>query len=110
MCQFHTWFHDAEAGYVTECLHCQKIQVCFGNIVATFRYEQFDQLRTYVGYVWESYQPLQNNNAKSVVLQTPCEGLHILLTERELNQLYLMLEHADNERTAKQLISLFQKA
>ena len=53
MCQFHTWFHNVETGYVIECLHCKKIQVSFGNISASFHYEQFDQLRAYVGYVWE---------------------------------------------------------
>jgi hypothetical protein len=107
MCQFHTWFHDVETGYVIECLRCQKIQVSFGNISATFHFEQFDQLRQYVGRLWEIYQPLRNHDAKTVVLHTPSEGLHILLSERELDQLHQMLEHADNERTAKQLISLF---
>lgn len=110
MCQFHTWFHDATTGYVTECLQCKKIQVGFGNLAATFHYEQFEKFRRYVGYIWEIYQPLQESESKSVLLHTPCEGLNIRLSERELNQLHLMLEHADNERSVKSLISLFQKA
>src|SRR5215210_4913357 len=82
MCHFHTWVRDNENGYVVECLHCKKIQVCFGNIAATFYLEQFDELRKYVGSMWESHQPVQQNDARTVVLHTPCEGFKILLSEK----------------------------
>lgn len=107
MCSFQTWFHDDQTGYVVECKECQNLQIGFGNVQATICATEFDSLRKYIAIMIENHIPRDNKQVKTIVLKTPYEGFSILLSELELKDLYCMIEQADNERKAAQLMMLF---
>ena len=107
MCNYHTWFHNEKSGYVIECVHCNKIQVCFGNLLLSFPPEAFENFRHYVGKKAEAITSTADRYIKSIVLNTDCEGVNMLLTEAELDGLYQMLEYADTEMKAAAFIKMF---
>lgn len=107
MCSFKTWYHREQIGYIVECNECRNMQIGFGNVVATVSYQDFEALRKHIVYVKENYSPENNPLKKSILLQTPYEALRFLLTERELNDLYNMVEQTDNERKTAQMLKLF---
>lgn len=55
----------------------------------------------------EEHAPMHDPNVRCVVLPTPCSTIHSFLSERELFLLHHMLQEADNEIKAHELISLF---
>lgn len=55
----------------------------------------------------EEHAPMHDPNIRCVVLPTPCSTIHSFLSERELHLLHGMLQEADNEIKAQELISLF---
>jgi hypothetical protein len=107
MCSFQTWFHDNQIGYVLECKECQKIQVGFGNILATFSVKEFERFQRQLNAVVETLVPRDNKHAKDILLQTPYVGFTIILSEAELTDLHYMVEEADNDRRAVQIMKLF---
>ena len=108
MCNYHTWFHHEQSGYIIECKHCNKIQVCFGNLLLSFRQEGFENFRQYVEKQAESIDPAADKHIKSIVLKTYCKGVNMLLTNAELEGFYQMLEYADTEMKAAALIKMFE--
>lgn len=108
MCRFKTWYHHEHIGYVVECNECQNLQIGFGNVMTTVSYSDFEVFRKHIAYVRENYSPDVNPLRKSILLQTPYDGLRFLLTERELNDLHNMVEQTDNERKAAQLLQFFE--
>ncbi len=108
MCTFHTWFHDNLIGYVVECKECQKIQVGFGNIMATFSVKKFERFQREINLIVDTLVPRENKHAKDILLQTPYAGFTIILSEAELTDLHYMVEQADNDRKAEQIMKLFE--
>lgn len=108
MCSFQTWYHHEHIGYVVECMECKRLQIGFGNVMATVSHPDFEALQKRIASIKENYAPDDNPLKKSVLLQTPFTGLNFLLTERELDDLYNMMEQTDNERRAAQLLQFFE--
>jgi hypothetical protein len=55
----------------------------------------------------EDHVPMCDPNVRCVVLPTPCSNIHSFLSERELRLLHDMLQEADNEIKAQEMIRLF---
>jgi hypothetical protein len=108
MCSFHTWFHDQQKGYVVECKECQKLQVCFGNVMATFSSKEFERFQRQINFIVERHVPRDRKDAKDILLQTTTTSFCIVMSETELMDLHFMVEQADNERKAGQLLKLFE--
>ena len=108
MCSFHTWFHDNQIGYVVECKECQKIQVGFGNIMATFSVKEFGRFQREINVIAETLVPRDHKHAKDILVQTPYTGFTLILSEAELTDLHYMVEQADNDRRAEQIMKLFE--
>lgn len=109
MCSYSTLFHDDKIGYVVHCLECGKIQVGYGNIVFTFSVEDFDSFGWWLRKVKDEVSPDQNETLRCIVIPTPCEGMKLLLSKRELKDFNSMLESADTELRSLQLIRLFEE-
>lgn len=109
MCSYKTWYYEEQTGYVIACGKCRKIQAGFGNVMLTFLPAAFDNFRKQIGKVYERRQVPANTVVKSIMIPTPCEGLTLLLNGQELEELYAMLEGADSEMRAEQLLQLFYK-
>lgn len=106
MCHFKSWYFDDD-GYVIECTSCEHLRVCFGSTMLTLTHADFRAFYDLVCWKKESHLPSCDENTKSIVIATPCRSVQIILSERELNDLYDMLQQADTEMQTQQLIDLF---
>ena len=111
MCNYQTLFYDDESGYVILCRGCDSIQVAFGNILLTWNrtdfYDFFQFVKRMIG---ETPIDPATINKKTLDIPVPCEGVRILLSPRELQQLHNMLDSAETELQSQQLMSLLSGA
>lgn len=107
MCHYSTLFHEDRIGYVVHCPECGKIQVGYGNLVFTFSMEDFESFCWWLHKIKADLHPSQHEGMRNIVIPTPCEGMKLLLSRRELNDFNLMLESADTELRSLQMIRLF---
>ena len=110
MCNYHTWFHNNKCGYVIECKLCNKVQVCFGNMLLSFDTKSFETFRQYVERNLETASPEAGRNIKSIVLTTGYNGINIILSGAELEGLHYMIDYADTEMKAAAMMKMFDIA
>jgi len=107
MCAYQTLFHEDSSGYVVRCTECEKIQIGYGNLMVTFSREDFTVFRNWLRKIKAEQHPSQKPTLRSIVIPTPCEGMKLLLSLRELEEFDNMLETADTELQSLELIKLF---
>jgi len=107
MCTYKTWFHDDAIGYTVQCTDCQNLQIGFGNVMLTLSHSAFAGFREMVNREAEIIDLENMSSCKCVILSTPCASINLLLSPMELIALQTMLESADNEMKAHQLLALF---
>ena len=107
MCYYQTLFHDDNLGYAVRCNACEKIQLGYGNMVITFSQEDFDSFRSWLIKIHANHEQELNPALRCILIPTPCEGMKLLLSKRELQELINMLETADNELQSLALLKLF---
>jgi hypothetical protein len=106
MCHFKSWYLD-EYGYVVKSERCNYLQVCFGTLMLTLSEMDYEIFAALVSRKKEDHIPMHDPNIRCVLLPTPSGIVHGVLSEKELDQLHKMLQEADNEMKAQQLIGLF---
>jgi hypothetical protein len=106
MCHFKSWYFD-DNGYVIECTECSCLRVCFGSTMLNLQKENYYAFYNLVCTKKETHIPMHDENTKCIVLVTPSRSVQIILNEKELNDLYYMLQHADTEIKTQQLLNLF---
>lgn len=106
MCQFKHWFFD-DNGYVVQCEACGYFQLSFGTTMLTLNNSNYKAFVDMVSTKKEDHIPMTDKNIKCVVLSTPSNCIHTILTENELDKLYHMLQEADTEMKTQQMLSLF---
>ena len=106
MCNFKSWYFD-DNGYVIECMDCNHLRICFGSILLTLEKEAYRFFYDLVSYKKESHLSMHNANTKCIVQATHCKSVQFILNEKELNELYAMLQLADTEMTIQQILDLF---
>jgi hypothetical protein len=109
MCNYKTWFYEEKKGYIIECDKCGKVQVGFGNVLLSFLKEEFDTFRQHILNAYNRKYPVIDAGIKHIFIPTSCKGLTVLLNTQELEDFHHMLEYADNEMKAQELIGLFYK-
>jgi len=107
MCHFKSWYLD-ENGYIVKCERCHYFQVCFGTLMLTLSETDYQTFVELVSRKKEDHIPMQDPNIRCVILPTPSGVIHGILSEKELDHLYNMLQEVDNEMKAQQLIGLFE--
>jgi hypothetical protein len=94
-------------------MECDNIQIGYGNILITFHHNDFGSFRQWLKEV-ECKQSVPEHSTefhvKSIVVPTPCEGLKLLLSVKELGEFNHMLDVADTELKSLALIKLFNNA
>lgn len=108
MCRYQTLYQDDRTGYVVRCTQCEKIQVGYTNLLLTFSTEDFDAFRLWLKKIRNEQDPAQNEWVRSIVIPTPCEGMKLLLSRRELDDFHDMMESADTELQSLELFRLFE--
>ena len=106
MCEFQSLYFDDD-GYVLRCKDCNHYQVAFISTILTLNEDNFQALCQLVKHNCNEPDYSFPEQNKSVVLQTPSNGICMLLTKLELKRFNKILEEADNESKALSLISLF---
>ena len=109
MCNYQTLFHDDNIGYVIRCGECEKIQMGYGNLMVTFNTEDFIAFRCWLRKIKDDIHPSQKETIRSIVIPTPCEGMKLLMSIRELRDFDTMLEQADSELQSLYLIKLLEQ-
>jgi hypothetical protein len=110
MCSYKTLFYDDEAGYVIQCIGCDSIQVAFGNILLTWNRPDFYEFYQFIKHSFQEHPADFPPNKKAIVVPVPCDGIRLLLSLRELEQLHHMLDAAESELQSQQLMNLFEKS
>lgn len=108
MCQYHTCYHDENIGYVIRCEACQRLQLGFGNIMMGFTPGQFAAFRQLVAEHYDQPLPPERRRLKYIIIPLPSDRIRLLLSRHELDGLYKLLEAADSEIIAMQLMQLFR--
>ena len=107
MCHYQTLYYQENTGYVIRCAQCDKIQMSFGNFVISLDPPEFLNFCDWIAKVKSEQAPPPNPLLKTLMIPTPCEGLQLFLSSRELGELHEMLEIADTELKSSELLKLF---
>ena len=105
MCQFQQLYHDSE-GYVIRCNECRHYQLLFNRIIFSLDEEEYQTFLISIAACKLDLQ--QDTSQKEIVLATPRRGVHLLLSQGQVAQLYCMLEEADTERKTLSFLQLFE--
>ncbi|MGN6293576.1 MAG: DUF6686 family protein [Chitinophagaceae bacterium] len=108
MCHYQTLYHDDCTGYVVRCPECEKIQIGYGNLMVTFGRGDFDDFRWWLKKIKNDQDFSQSPTLRCIVIPTPCEGMKLILSMRELRDFDNMLETGDTELKSLELIRLFE--
>lgn len=108
-CNFE-FLYSGEEGYVVKCIQCNHYQVAFGTTMLTLDEEAYAVFYRQIKYrALEFYSP-EAYHSKCVIIATPDQHVHLILTPIELNRLYYMMGQADNESKALGMLQLFNHA
>ncbi len=107
MCDFHTCYQHDTKGYIVQCKECRRLQMGYGNIMIVFHPDEFESFRKMVTDLNNQQPPEERRNLKHIVIPTPSDCVRLLLSRNDLAELNTMLEEADNEIKALQMLELF---
>jgi hypothetical protein len=107
MCQYQTLFYDDKVGYVIRCLHCENFQIGYGNVLVNLYTPDFTDFVQWIKDYRNDLQETADASVKSVIIPTPCDGLKLYLSQRELKELHEMLDTADSEWRSQEMMRLF---
>lgn len=105
MCQYQTLYYDDKVGYVIRCVQCENFQIGYGNVLVNLETQDFADFCQWI----RDYKtdPHENVTIKSIIIPTPCEGLKLFLSQRELKEMQEMLDTADSEWRSQEMLRLF---
>ncbi len=108
MCSYKNLYID-DKGYVIQFNTCNSFQVCFGTTMLTMDESNFMAFVQMISRKKEAHVDMYDTDIKCVVIPTPSNTVHSILTQAELFQLHNMLEEADTEIKAQELMRLFSE-
>lgn len=106
MCEFEELYFSRE-GYVVYCRECRYYQVCYGTAVLTLTGADVGALYRSLGELLEAHKDCCDEELKQIIVKTPYEGAHLLLSVRELTQFHAILDGVSDEVAALSMIALF---
>lgn len=106
MCEFQSLYYNDD-GYVVRCNQCSHYQVAYSSIMLTLTDYEFGSFYKLIEAKKNDADYCFSPQSKCVVLQTPAQGVCILLTQAETQRFFEILEEADNEMKALTLINMF---
>jgi hypothetical protein len=81
--------------------------VGFGNLMLIFTTSDFEFFRQWLKQIIEETVAPPDNTLRCIVVPSPCDGVKLLLSMRELVAFDEMLEHSDAELKSLEMIKLF---
>lgn len=107
MCQYQTLYHHPQHGYVIRCTQCDQVQLGFGFLLLNLTVGGFLSLHGYLSHCCK--QPCENRHIRNRILPTPYDGIQLMMSTEELEQFFEMLDNAESEMRAQELIGLFNR-
>lgn len=108
MCELQS-LHFSDDGYVVRCKQCGHFQIAFISTILTLTEQDFQLLCSVVRNKYREEDCCPNENVKCIIIPTPCQGIRLILTQKDAKELRHMLEEADSEYKALLLIGLFNQ-
>lgn len=97
-----------ETGYIIRCKQCEHYQIHFAKVILSLCEQDFYQLLKQIEVCIVENDAFHDPD-RTVILNTPKIGVHLLLSQIELLQLRDMAEIADNEVKTLEMLDLFTK-
>ena len=107
MCEFRSLYYDDD-GYVVQCKDCNYYQLGFGSTMLSLSPDDFETLGKVVRHKYNEIDFGLSESIRNVVIPTPSHNVFLLLTKEEANRFHEILEAADNEAKAQQMLAMFQ--
>ena len=108
MCEFQSLYFGDD-GYVVKCNQCGHYQFAFLSTMLTLTEADFQHIAQLVKSKCDDETYALAEHSKSVVIPMPVYGIYMLLTKNEARRFCEILEEADNEEKALNLMSLFNQ-
>lgn len=105
-CEFQP-LYDNDYGYVVRCKDCGFFQIGFISTMLTLSALDFSVFIQLVEHKYNEDHIARSLNEKNTVIETPSPGYCMILNNKETGQLLHLLEKADNEARALDMIKLF---
>lgn len=99
--------HSGANGYIVKCESCEKYQLAFLSSLLTLDEEEYKKICQQTKEQITQTSVGSNTNCKSILLQTGCDDVKIILSPLELRDLHEMLEDADVTERTNALLQLF---
>lgn len=106
MCTHQTLSYDSTYGYIISCTRCNHLQLAFGCMLINFRREEFRGFQKVINEIMEDFRDCMESAVKTITIPTPCEGLAMFLSPMEIGILQRIVEEADSNLRANELIAL----
>lgn len=106
MCAFQSLYYSDD-GYVVQCKDCGHYQLGFGTMMLSLSRNDFTTLRKIVKCKYQETNIACTENARNIVIPTPSQSSCLLLTREESDRFHEILEAADTEEKAQEMIALF---
>lgn len=98
--------HQSKEGHVVHCRGCRHYQLLFGGVVLSMSEEEFQKFNKAVTAFKNDL--LLCDNDCDVPMPTMRQGVHLLLNQHKIANLHALLEAADAEAKALEMMQLFQ--
>lgn len=96
-------------GYVIRCRECKYYHIAFCSTLLMISEEEFTVFCESVKQKCDEEDYQISEHAKSIIIKTPYECIHMLLSKNEAKRFSHILEEADNEIRAQSIMSLFRQ-
>ncbi|HEY0297995.1 MAG TPA: hypothetical protein VGB84_02125 [Arachidicoccus sp.] len=106
MCDYQRLYCGSD-GYIVRCINCGCVQLAFGAMILMLCENELPILSRMLGIALAEFCSCEDEGLKQIIVPTPYAGVNMLLTFKELVCLSKMVQKADSEITALQLIGLF---
>lgn len=105
-CKFQT-LYSGEDGYVVRCRECRNYQLAYLCVMITIGATEFQAFCRTVQQHYLDSLSLQSDDCKCVVIETSAANTCFIFSRREIKRFAQLLEEADNEEKAQELLELF---
>lgn len=106
MCELQTLSYYKD-GYVARCNHCGYMRVAFGTGLFHVSPKDFAWLLDVLRMICSKEEVRAADEYKNILVPTPYPEMQIVLSPAEAFRLLAILEEADNEMKAGELLQLF---
>ena len=93
-CNYLTLFYSKE-GYVVKCIHCDKIQMAFGNVILNLSQKEFQEIRLEtIDKIREHRNPAFPEQ-KNITYYTDSDNIRLVFSYKDLELFYEILQQAN---------------